>query len=58
MNEAARVIGKNSKQERSQPSDEHVAGMPRMRVYEVATFYTMYNRSPVGKYCVQVRYSL
>ncbi|KAF7488360.2 NADH dehydrogenase [ubiquinone] flavoprotein 2 [Sarcoptes scabiei] len=23
-------------------------GMPRMRVYEVATFYTMFNRSPVG----------
>lgn len=28
--------------------------MPQMRVYEVATFYTMYNRSPVGKYFVQV----
>ncbi|XP_013792805.1 NADH dehydrogenase [ubiquinone] flavoprotein 2, mitochondrial-like, partial [Limulus polyphemus] len=28
--------------------------MPRMRVYEVATFYTMFNRSPVGKYHVQV----
>ncbi|KAI9799414.1 MAG: hypothetical protein M1825_004514 [Sarcosagium campestre] len=28
--------------------------MPPMRVYEVATFYTMYNRSPVGKYHVQV----
>lgn len=23
-------------------------GMPRMRVYEVATFYTMFNRTPVG----------
>lgn len=29
-------------------------GMPRMRVYEVATFYTMFNRSPMGKYHVQV----
>lgn len=29
-------------------------GMSRMRVYEVATFYTMFNRSPVGKYHVQV----
>jgi len=29
-------------------------GMPPMRVYEVATFYTMYNRSPVGKYHVQL----
>jgi len=28
--------------------------MPRIRVYEVATFYTMYNLNPVGKYHVQV----
>ena len=28
--------------------------MPPMRVYEVATFYTMYNRTPVGKYHVQI----
>uniref|UniRef100_A0A914GUD4 NADH dehydrogenase [ubiquinone] flavoprotein 2, mitochondrial n=1 Tax=Globodera rostochiensis TaxID=31243 RepID=A0A914GUD4_GLORO len=28
--------------------------MPRMRVYEVATFYTMFNREPVGKYLLQV----
>jgi NADH-quinone oxidoreductase subunit E len=28
--------------------------MPRMRVYEVATFYTMYNRNPVGRHFVQV----
>lgn len=28
--------------------------MPRMRVYEVATFYTMFNRDPVGKYHVQI----
>ncbi|PVH85186.1 putative NADH-ubiquinone oxidoreductase 24 kDa subunit, mitochondrial [Cadophora sp. DSE1049] len=27
--------------------------MPPMRVYEVATFYTMYNRDPVGKWHVQ-----
>jgi NADH dehydrogenase (ubiquinone) flavoprotein 2 len=27
--------------------------MPPMRVYEVATFYTMYNRSPVGRFHVQ-----
>lgn len=27
--------------------------MPRMRVYEVATFYTMFNREPVGKYHIQ-----
>ena len=31
-----------------------VIGMPRMRVYEVATFYTMFMRNPVGKYHVQV----
>ncbi|KAH8820856.1 putative NADH-ubiquinone oxidoreductase 24 kDa subunit, mitochondrial [Xylogone sp. PMI_703] len=28
--------------------------MPPMRVYEVATFYTMYNRDPVGKWHVQI----
>lgn len=35
----------------------HVASLlevPPMRVYEVATFYTMFNRNPVGKYFVQV----
>ncbi len=36
---------------------ETVAGMlamPPIRVYEVATFYTMYNLAPVGKHHVQV----
>lgn len=28
--------------------------MPRIRAYEVATFYTMYNLKPVGKHFVQV----
>lgn len=28
--------------------------MPPQRVYEVASFYTMYNRTPVGKFHVQV----
>ena len=28
--------------------------MPPIRVYEVATFYTMFNLKPVGKYLVQV----
>merc|ERR1712087_107470 len=28
--------------------------MSRMRVYEVATFYTMFNRDPVGKFFVQI----
>ncbi|XP_013419850.1 NADH dehydrogenase [ubiquinone] flavoprotein 2, mitochondrial [Lingula anatina] len=28
--------------------------MPRMRVYEVATFYTMFNREPVGKHFIQI----
>lgn len=31
-----------------------VLGMPVMRVYEVASFYTMYNLQPVGKNLVQV----
>ncbi|CAF1005133.1 unnamed protein product [Adineta steineri] len=31
-----------------------VLKMARMRVYEVATFYTMFNRNPMGKYHIQV----
>jgi len=36
---------------------DHVAEMlemPPIRVYEVATFYTMYNLAPIGKHHVQV----
>jgi len=29
-------------------------GIPKIRVYEAATFYSMFNLSPVGKYFVQV----
>ena len=29
-------------------------GIPYINVYEVATFYSMYNLSPVGKYFIQV----
>ncbi len=39
------------------PVMEYVAdylGMPIIRVLEVATFYTMYNLAPVGKFHVQV----
>jgi len=39
------------------PVIEYVAryiGVPYMRVYEVATFYTMFNLAPVGRYHVQV----
>src|SRR3546814_10206725 len=28
--------------------------VPRIKVYEVASFYTMFNRAPVGKFLVQV----
>ncbi|XP_018600617.1 NADH dehydrogenase [ubiquinone] flavoprotein 2, mitochondrial isoform X1 [Scleropages formosus] len=31
-----------------------VLDVPPMRVYEVATFYTMFQRKPVGKYHIQV----
>ena len=31
-----------------------ILNMSRMRVYEVATFYTMFNRSPVGKFHIQI----
>jgi len=36
---------------------EYVAqelNMPTIRVYEVATFYTMYNLSPVGKFHIEI----
>ena len=29
-------------------------GMPYIKVYEVATFYTMYNLTPVGKNFIQI----
>lgn len=29
-------------------------GMPSVRVYEVASFYTMYNLNPVGKHLIEV----
>ncbi len=32
----------------------NLLGMAYIRVYEVATFYTMFNLSPVGKYYVQL----
>ena len=31
-----------------------VLGVPPIRVYEVATFYTMFNRSPIGRFHVMV----
>ncbi len=31
-----------------------ILGMPPIRVYEVATFYSMFNLAPIGKYHVQV----
>jgi len=39
------------------PAIKYVAGllnMPYIRVYEVATFYSMFNLAPVGKYFIQV----
>ncbi len=30
-----------------------IVGQPNIKVYEVATFYSMYNLKPVGKYLVQ-----
>jgi hypothetical protein len=32
-----------------------VLDMAEIRVYEVATFYSMFNRSKVGKFYIQVR---
>ena len=41
----------------TQGAMDYIAGildMPTIRVYEVATFYTMYNHKPVGRHHVQV----
>ncbi len=41
----------------SQAAMDYVADMldmPKIRVYEVATFYTMYNHQPVGKHHIQI----
>lgn len=41
----------------SEPAIQHVAerlNMPRIRVYEVATFYTQFNLAPVGEHFIQV----
>jgi len=41
----------------SRTAMDHIAGMldmPPIRVYEVATFYTMYNLKPIGKHHVEV----
>lgn len=31
-----------------------ILGVTNMRVYEVATFYTMFIRTPIGKYHIQI----
>jgi NADH-quinone oxidoreductase subunit E len=56
---AQRQVGEDTKTQGWLPVPviEYVAaylGMPFMRTYEVATFYTMYNLAPVGRYHVQV----
>jgi NADH dehydrogenase (ubiquinone) flavoprotein 2 len=41
----------------TEPAIRHIAGylgMPEIRVWEVASFYTMYNLQPVGRHQVQV----
>ena len=56
---AQRQVGEETKTQGWLPVPviEYVAtylGMPYMRTYEVATFYTMYNLAPVGRFHVQV----
>jgi NADH-quinone oxidoreductase subunit E len=56
---AQRQVGEETKTQGWLPVPviEYVAaylGMPYMRAFEVATFYTMYNLAPVGRYHVQV----
>jgi NADH-quinone oxidoreductase subunit E len=56
---AQRQVGEETKTQGWLPIPviEYVAAhltMPYMRAYEVATFYTMFNLAPVGRYHVQV----
>lgn len=56
---AQRQVGADTKTQGWLPVSviEYVAAyldMPYMRAYEVATFYTMYNLAPVGRFHVQV----
>ncbi len=56
---AQRQVGEETKTQGWLPVPviEYVAaylGMPYMRAYEVATFYTMYDLAPVGRFHVQV----
>lgn len=56
---AQRQVGEETKTQGWLPVPviEYVAAylaMPAMRAYEVATFYTMYNLAPVGRFHVQV----
>lgn len=56
---AQRQVGEETKTQGWLPVPviEYVANyldMPYMRAYEVVTFYTMYNRAPVGRFHVQV----
>ena len=54
---AQRQVGAETQGWLPVPVIEFVAraiGVPYMRVYEVATFYTMFNLAPVGRYHVQV----
>jgi NADH-quinone oxidoreductase E subunit len=48
---------RQNKNHLSRAAMDHVAeilAMPPMRVYEVANFYTMYNKQPVGEHLLQV----
>jgi NADH-quinone oxidoreductase subunit E len=54
---AALVIAQDEKGWLSNETMDYVAqylGMPPVAVYEVATFYNMYNREPTGKYKLTV----
>ena len=54
---AALVIAQDEKGWLATETMDFVAqylGMPPVAVYEVATFYNMYNRQPVGKYKLNV----
>lgn len=55
--EALRIVQEENNDSLTTPLMDAVAdylGMPRIAVYEVATFYTLYNLEPVGKYQIDL----
>ena len=54
QNQMKRHTGSAWVPEKGMDALAHMLGMPPIRVYEVATFYYMFNMAPIGKFHLQV----